>query len=88
MGQVLANSTSVTLNEAFVPFAQGAGSVTIQPEDYNCEYAVLSSAAPGAFSGGVRLTKGQERSLDLAAGEFLHLRGRGVCRIIAEVPYP
>lgn len=84
----MASSTSITLTEVFTPHAQGAGSVTIQPDDFDCEYAILTVTNPGAFSDGIRLHKGMERSMDLAAGEYLHLRGRGACRIIAEAPYP
>jgi hypothetical protein len=73
-----------TLSAAWLPVATGAGNATFEFEDHPGEWTVLSSISPAEIVGGVRAESGKREAVTLAAGQYLHLRGRGVAYLIAD----
>ena len=71
------------LSAAWLPVATGAGNVTFETDDHPGEWTVISSISPAGIVGGVRVEPGKPVTVPLAAGEYLHLRGRGGVYVIA-----
>ena len=72
------------LSSAFVPVATGVGSATFEFDEHPGEWAVISSVSPAGIVGGMKAEREKPVSLSLAAGEYLHLRGRGIAYVIAD----
>jgi hypothetical protein len=73
-----------TLNENFQPVAQGPGSALVQLLDSDGEWTIISSLSPAGITAWNRIFRLGETSLELLAGEYLHLRGRGTCSVLAD----
>lgn len=84
MGFAMSANKDFTLTAAFVAVAQGAGSVAFQGQDWDVEWAIAASATPVSVPSCIKISKMREESLDLKAGEFLMLRGRGICSVVAD----
>ncbi len=81
-------TASISLNQTFTPYAVGPGAVSFQPIDYDADWAILAGIDGSGVAVSNRTHKGELEPMTLATGEYLHLRGRGICAITAEVPYP
>lgn len=88
MGFAMSTSTPISLSSSFTPVAQGPGNVSFQPIDYDADWAILETIDGTTATTSNRTFKGRLEPMALATGEYLHLRGRGVCAITAETPYP
>jgi|GEM_PF-2981956 len=77
-------SKITTLNATWTAVASGTGNVTFQPVDHPAEWAIHNSASNVGLIGGFKAEVGIQKPLFLAAGEYLHLRGRGNALIAAD----
>lgn len=77
-----------TLSESWQAVASGAGNVTFQTNDDPGEWYIHTASTGAPAIGGNKAERQKPVSLSLAAGEYLHLRGRGAALIIADTLVP
>lgn len=85
IGVPISATKNFTLTETFAPVASGAGSVTFQGFDWDVDWSIISNISPAGIAAWQQARKGKEESLSLVAGEYLHLRGKGLCAVTADV---
>ena len=72
------------LSQAWLPVAVGAGNASFAFLDHPGEWTIHDSASPAGIVGGFQTERDKTRSLTLASGEYLHLRGRQNARVVAD----
>lgn len=77
-----------TLTETWQHVATGAGKATFQSNDHPGEWTIHTTASPVGIIGGFNAEGEKPYQIDLAAGEYLHLRGRGVALVVADTLAP
>ena len=76
------------LGPDWVAVASGAGNVTFQSNDHPSEWYIHTASSGAPAIGGNKADREKPVSLSLAAGEYLHLRGRGPALVIADTLVP
>lgn len=70
---------------AWTHVATGPGVATIYFDDHPGQYTIHNAASPAGITSGFAVLKEKVEPMELGAGEYLHVRGRGPVQVVADI---